>query len=96
MSDDKEQINEFLELNLLGKLLFASVGAWLVGKLTSTKIRGTKQEIQTLANAMVSSKKFQDELKKPGATVQSVANKLGVKNMSASDFKRVFGIPWPL
>lgn len=96
MSDNKEQINEFLELNLLGKLLFASVGAWLVGKLTSTKIRGTKQEIQTLANAMVSSKKFQDELKKPGATVQSVANKLGVKNMSASDFKRVFGIPWPL
>ena len=95
MSDNKELVNE-MHLNLLGKLLFASVGAWLVGQLTNTKIRGTKTEIAALANAMVASKKFQDELRKPGASVQSVTNKLGVKNMTANDFKRVFGIQWPL
>ena len=95
MNDTKGKVNE-LHINLLGKLLFAASGAWLVGKLTGTKIRGTKEEIQSLANALISSKKFQDELRKPGATVQSVSAKLNVKNMSASDFKRVFGIQWPM
>lgn len=91
----KGPLNE-LHMNLLGKVFLATVGAWLVGKATHTKIRGTQHEINTLANAMTASRRFQDELKMPGASVQSVMNKLGVKHMSAREFERVFGIRWPL
>ena len=85
-----------MALSLTGKLMLASLGAWLVGKLSNVKIRGSKDEIEIIASALLSSKKFQDELKKPGASVQSVIDKLRVKNMSASEFEKVLGIPWPL
>lgn len=83
-------------LNLTGKIFFASLGAWLVGKLVNMNFRGTKDEVQTVASALMASRRFQDELNRPGATVESVFEKLRVKNMSASEFQRTFGIPWPL
>lgn len=85
-----------LHLNLLGKMFLTAVGAWVIGKATNLKLRGTPQEINAVANALKSSRKFQDELAKPGATVQSVMEKLRVKNMSAREFERVFGVKWPL
>lgn len=85
-----------MKTNLLGKLFFTAVGAWLVGKATNTKIRGSEAEINAVYNAMVSSKRFQDELNKPGANVNSVMDKLNLKQASARDFERILGIPWPL
>ena len=90
-----QQLNE-LHLNILGKLFFASVAAWLVGKATNLKIRGSESEVQAVANAMMASKKFQDELRKPGASMQSVIDKLNIKNASARDFERILGVRWPL
>lgn len=95
-SQGDKRLNEFLELNLLGKIFLATLGAWFVGKVVNTKVRGTPEQIDALAKAMVASRRFQDELKKPGATVDSVAKKLNVKNMSASEFERVFNVKWPL
>jgi hypothetical protein len=89
-------VQEGAHLSLTGKIMFASMGAWLVGKLVNTKLRGTKSEIEAVANALMSSRKFQEELKHPGATVDSVMEKLRVKQMSAEEFERVLGIPWPL
>ena len=60
------------------------------------KVRGTPDEVDAVAEALMSSKRFQDELKKPGATVQSVVELLGLKHASASQFERILGIPWPL
>lgn len=85
-----------VKLNLLGKLFIASLGAWAVGKVTNVKLRGSAEEIEAIANALMSSRKFQDELSRPGATVNSVVSKLNVKNMSAKEFERVFSVPWPL
>lgn len=85
-----------MHLNLLGKVFLTACGAWVLGKATNLKIRGTKEEIAAVASALNSSKKFQDELRRPGASVQSVMEKLKVKNMSASEFERVFGVKWPL
>ena len=82
MNRDVKQLNE-LHLNLAGKLFFAACGAWLLGKATNMKLRGTKDEIDAVANAMISSRRFQDELNRPGATVQSVIDKLGLKHASA-------------
>ena len=92
---EREPLNE-LHLNLLGKIFIAAIGAWLVGKATNIKVRGTQDEVQAIVNAMMSSKKFQDELRHPGATVESVMQKLGLKNASASEFERILGIRWPL
>lgn len=72
------------------------MGAWFVGHATRTKLRGTSEEINAVAAALLSSRKFQDELNRPGATVESVMEKLNIKNMSAREFERVFGTPWPL
>ena len=85
-----------MKTNLLGKLFFASLGLWVVGKVTKTKLRGTPEEIRAVAEALTSSKHFQDELSKPGASVQSVLDKLDVKNMSAEKFERIFGMNWPI
>ena len=95
MNEKVEQLNE-LHLNLVGKLFFAAVGAWLIGKATNIKLRGTKEEIDAVTNAMMASKRFQEELKRPGATVQSVVDKLGLKHASAKEFQRILNVPFPL
>lgn len=90
-----QRLNE-LHVGLLGKIFFTAVGAWLVGKVTNMKLRGTQTEIQAVANAMLASKRFQDELRKPGATVQNVMDKLNLKHATAVEFERILGVPWPL
>ena len=92
---EKESINE-LKVNLLGKIFFGTLAAWLVGKFVNTKLRGSRNEVEAIGNALASSRRFQDELNRSGATVDSVVQKLGIKHMSASEFERVLGIPWPL
>lgn len=97
MSTPKNKIlTEDLYFNTTGKLFLASLGAWAVGKYVNTKLRGNSNEIAAIANALMSSRKFQEELNRPGASVESVMQKLRVKEMSASTFERVFGIRWPL
>jgi len=91
----KQPLNE-LHVNLIGKLFFATVSAWLLGRAVNTKLRGSKDQIEAVVNALSASRKFQDELNRPGATVDSVVQKLGIKHMSASEFERVLGVPWPL
>ena len=88
-------INE-LRLNLLGKIFFAACGAWLVGKATNLKIRGSQEEVEAVASAMMASRRFQEELDRPGATVESVMQHLGLKHASAREFERILGVPWPL
>jgi len=88
-------LNE-LKLNLVGKIFFAAVAAWLVGRATNLKIRGTQEEISAVTNAMMASRRFQEELSYPGATVESVMQKLGLKHASAREFERILGIQFPL
>jgi hypothetical protein len=85
-----------MELNFTGKLLLASCAAWLAGKLVNTKIRGSEEEIDAVVEALLSSRRFQEELDKPGATIESVVDKLGLKHASAEKFERILGVPWPL
>lgn len=92
---EQAPINE-LKLNLLGKIFFASVGAWLIGKAVNLKIRGSSEEVQAVTNAMMASRTFQQELSRSGATVESVMQKLGLKHASAREFERILGVPWPL
>jgi len=93
--DTKVPINE-LKLNLLGKIFFTAAAAWLIGRAVNMKIRGTPHEVQAVANAMMASRRFQEELNRPGATVESVMQKLDLKHASAREFERILGVPWPL
>lgn len=96
-TNKNDSLNESMfSLSLTGKIFLASLGAWLAGKLVNTKLRGNEGEINAVANALMASRRFQDELQKPGASVQSVIDKLRVKQMSASEFERVLGVRWPL
>lgn len=95
MADMKQPLQE-RQLNLLGKLFVTAVGAWLVGKATNVKVRGSQDEVQAVANAMLASKRFQQELRAPGATIESVMDLLGLKHASAREFERILGVPFPL
>lgn len=85
-----------MHINLLGKIFLTTLSAWLVGKIVNTKIRGDRRQIEALAKAMIASKRFQQELLIPGATMDSIMNKLDVKNMTVAKFEKTFGMPWPL
>jgi hypothetical protein len=93
---DDETLAEGGYLNLTGKIMLASLGAWMLGKIVNTKIRGNQSEVSVITNALLASRRFQDELRRPGASVQSVIEKLQVKNMTAIEFERVLGVRWPL
>lgn len=93
--DTKGPINE-LKLNLLGKIFFTAAAAWLVGRAINMKIRGTPDEVQAVASAMMASRRFQDELNRTGASVESVMQKLNMKHATAREFERILGVPWPL
>jgi len=95
MEDKKQRLNE-LHTNLLGKIFYTACAAWLVGKAVNLKIRGSDSEVNAIANAMLASRRFQDELRRPGATSDSVVQKLGLKHASAREFERILNVPWPL
>jgi len=89
-------IEEGIQLSTTGKIFLGGLAAWMVGKASNLRVRGTQQEVTAIANALRSSRRFQDELKKPGATVKSVMNLLNLSRLKGREFERVLGIPWPL
>lgn len=95
-STDPEPLNELFKMSTVGKLFLAGMAAWIMGRSSKLKIRGSRTQIDAVANALRSSRRFQREIAKPGATVQSVMEKLKLKNASASRFKAILGVPWPL
>ena len=68
--------------------------------LTTKPIKPDSQFLQVfinaVKNAILASRSFQKELVSPGATVESVMHKLGVKQMAAQEFEESLGIPWLL
>lgn len=84
------------KLSPIGKLFFASVIGWIFGKKLNMKLRGNPEQVQAVANAIIASKQFQEELKKSGATVNSVLDKLNLKKEMAKQFKEITGKDFPL
>lgn len=96
---DDGNLKESFGLSTTGKIFFAAVAAYLAGKVASgsfLKLRGSPDELRAIADALVASKAFQDELKRPGATIDSVIEKMNLKNMTAAKFKQITGKNWPL
>ena len=101
------EIIQEISLTWAGKLFFAGVAAYLAGvglekfgkkappKLPF-KIRGTPQQINGIVGAIVSSAVFQREIKKAGASVESVIQKLNLSNLNKQKFEQLTGKKWPL
>lgn len=85
------------KMTTLGKLFFASLlTSMATGQKSPFKVTGDQRKLEVLAKAVQSAKKFQDELKRPGATVDSVIRQLDMKNMDVKTFENVFGVRFPL
>lgn len=83
-------------MSTVSKLFLAGVAAWLIGQRVQMKVKGSQEDMKKLAAALVASKKFQNELSRPGATAESVIQKLGIKNLTAQKFEEITGMNWPL
>ena len=85
------------KMTTLGKLFFSSlVVSMMTGQKSPFKVSGDKKKIDILVRAVQSSKRFQDEVKRPGATVDSVIRAMDLKNVASENFEQVFGVPFPL
>lgn len=85
------------ELSTIGKLFFASLLTTIAtGQKSPFKISGEPKKIEALTKAVQSTKKFQDEIKRPGATVDSVIQQLMQKNIDIKEFENIFKMRWPL
>ena len=101
---DKKPLNELrsVKLSWAGKLFFAGIAAQLAASAMGgspklpIKIKGSKEQIQAIMSAITSSTSFQKEISKPGATIESVIEKLRLKNLSRDNFKSLTGKDWPL
>lgn len=95
-------------LSWTGKLFFAGLAGYLATKALQGaaqgssakqfpfKIKGTPQQIEAVAQIVMSTKEFQEELRKPGATVDSVIRKLNLQNLTKEKFRLFTGKMWPL
>jgi len=96
--EELDSLNEW-NLSWSGKLFFAAAAAYIAGKVIKNmplKIKGTKDQLKAISDAIVASKSFQDELKKPSASIESVVKKLNLKNMTRERFKQLTHRDFPL
>lgn len=94
------QLNE-VALTWAGKLFFASLATYIASDVASSmklpiKLRGKPEQIQAVTDAITASKEYQREIKKPGASVESVIQKLNLRNMSKERFEQLTGKKWPV
>lgn len=60
------------------------------------KLKGTPEQLEAVQNVVRASVEYQQELKREGATVESVMQKLSAQNQAKIDFKNKTGYDWPL
>lgn len=99
--ENGENLQE-IKLSWAGKLFFAGAAAYIMGKGAQKKVklpikvRGTPKQMRAVIDAIVSSKEFQREINKPGATIDSVVNKLRLRNLTKQRFRQLTGKSWPI
>lgn len=103
--ETKEYLKE-LKLSWAGKLFFAGAAAYIAGSAMKggghgnvklpIKVRGTPRQMRAVIDAVTSSKEFQREINRSGATIDGVIQKLRIRNMTKQRFYQLTGRSWPL
>jgi hypothetical protein len=97
--ENEETMKEF-NLSWAGKIFFAGAAAYILGRAMKQtlpiKIKGTPEQLRAITDAIISSKIFQKEINRPGASIDSVIEKLQLRNMSKEQFRRITNKQWPL
>lgn len=89
-------LNE-MKNDLTRRDLFSSVSAWLFeGRASDVNLRGSQQQLETVRRVMIASRQFHEELNRPNASLQSIAEKLEEKHSAAERFEASFGVRWLL
>lgn len=83
-------------MSTVGKLFLAGVAAWVVGRPSGLKLRGTPEQLLAVVEALKAVRSLKDELMRPEATVQSIADIIALKDLAAQRFEQVVGIKFPL
>jgi len=83
-------------LSTVGKLFLAGVAAWVVGRPSGLKLRGTPEQLLAVVEALKAVRTLKDELMKPDVTVQSIVDLVALKDAAAQRFEQVVGIKFPL
>jgi len=97
----EEQLNE-IKLSWAGKIFFAGAAAYIAGKglqqkiKLPVKVRGTPKQMKAVIDAIMGSKEFQQEIGRPGATIDQVIEKLQLRNLTKARFRQLTGLPFPL
>ena len=89
--------SEQVELTPIGKLVFTGVIGWITANSKlNWNIKGDEKNVAALTKAVIASKAFHDEISRPGATVESVIEKMNEKAFAAKEFEETTGRRWPL
>jgi len=91
-----QDLHDSFRLSTVGKMFLAGMAGYVLGQQTGLKVRGTPEEVDAIKNALMASRRFREELSVPGASVETVIQKLKLKHASAREFERVLKVPWPL
>lgn len=88
-------LNELSTNMTIQNSLFENVALWLINSSTQhVHLVGSSNLIETTSNAMITSKDFQRELSRQGASLESITEKLNLKHQAANSFFEVFGVKW--
>lgn len=85
-----------MEMSLASKIFLTSAVAWVTGRLTHLKIKGTPEEIQVIKAALLASQELYIAVNSEEETVESIITKLNRKIACGHDFEAITGIQWPL
>lgn len=96
MNEDNVKQSAKGQHGLLGEIFSRTLGAWLAGKHVDTKLRGDREQMSALAEAVEATVQFQNALNEVDATVESVSKALHRKTVAAANFEIKFGLAWPL
>lgn len=85
-----------MEMSLASKIFIASAIAWVTGRATNLKIKGTPSEVEVISGALNASRDLFMTIGNPDLTVEEVVVRLNAKSIAAKNFEMTFGVPWPL
>ena len=96
MRNKNHGIFENRNLGLYQKIFLASLGSWMVGRPTGTKLKCGKKIHEAILAASNATSELDAALHDPGASLSVIRERLSAKTEAAEAFERVTGLKWIL